>query len=194
MQHRAMTGNYQRPDRSTPLQARNYHHLTLPASQSSATSRNLAKAITNEEFIAPARLPFIGTYPSQLEISKDEYTPVSFRTAMLKAAVIDTHQGAATAASTPWTSNQDRIVNYWNEPPYFSISRPWDQQFPDPKGTNPAYGDQAQTPLTVWESQAPIEEPFNNIGEVAMKPTQRQQDEPSDQNLRLGGRQTRGGG
>jgi hypothetical protein len=185
-----MTGDYQCPDHSAPRPARCYYPLTPPALQSSATSYDLVKEITNEDFIAPAfPIPFSGAYPSQLEIPKDGDTPVCSRTAIPET--LDTHQEAATAASTPWTTTQDRNFNYRNEPPYFSITRPWDQQFPNPQGTNPAYDDQAQTPLVVWESQAPSEEPFNNIGKVAMKPAQRQQDEPSDQNLRRGGRQTR---
>jgi hypothetical protein len=189
-----MADNCQRPGRSAHRHSKHHHHLNPPASQPLATSCDLAKAPTNEDYTAPAsRLQFNGTYPSQLEIPEHEETPVCSRKAFLDASIMPTYQGATIAASTPWTTTPDGNFNYSNQPPYAAITRPWEAQLPCQPSTYPTYSDHVQTPLAVWESQSSIKEPFNNIGEVATKPARPQQDKPSDQNSRHGERQTRRG-
>jgi hypothetical protein len=177
-----MGGNYKRPHRSEPRQARHSHHFPLPASQSLAASHDLVNTSNTEDIVTPEfHIPLNGTYPSQLEIQEDKDTPISSSTAILEPTVMDTDQEATTAASTSWIATQERNFNDENKISYIPITRPWEEQLPNQQGTKSAYSDQTQTPLAVWESQAPVEEPFSNIGEVAIKPTYRQQDEPSHQ-------------
>jgi hypothetical protein len=189
-----MADNYQRRGCSAHRQAKHHCHLKPLAPQLSATSCDPVKAATNEDFTAPAFRPqFDGTYPSQLEIPEHEETPVCSRTAILETSIMSTYQGAIIAASIPWTTTPDRNFNYNNEPPYITITRPWEEQLPDPPGAYATYSDQAETPLAVWESQESIKEPFNNIGEVATKPAQRQYGEPSERNHRRRGKQAHRG-
>lgn len=130
--------------------AGNYHHSTLPASQSAATSHDLGIADTIEDIVAPAlRFPFSGTYSSQLEIPEDEEPSVYHSTAILAPAIMESHQGATTAVSTPWTTTQDRNSNFEKKPSYLSITRPWDQQLPIQQRTKPANSGQTQAQLAV---------------------------------------------
>jgi hypothetical protein len=173
-----------------------YYQFPLPASHPLASSYNLVNASNIEDIVAPEfHFPFNGTYPSQLEIPKDEDTPSSTSTAILEPTVIDADQEATIAASAPWVTTQDRNSNDENKLSYVPITRPWESQLLTQPGNKPEYSGQTKTPLAIWESQALIEEPFSNIGEVAIKPAQRQQDESPPQacKLRRGSRKKRRG-
>jgi hypothetical protein len=176
-----------------------YYQFPLPASHPLAGSHNLVKANNIEYIVAPEfHFPFNGTYPSQLEIPEDENTPSSTSTAILEPNVIDANQEAMTAASAPRVTTQDRNSNgeiHQNKLSYVPITRPWETQPLTQPGNKPEYSCQTKTPLAIWERQALIEEPFSNIGEVAIKSAQRQQDESPPQacKLRRGSRKKRRG-
>jgi hypothetical protein len=193
-----MVGSYQRPHKSEPRQTWHLQvdDITLPVAQTSAISHDQLKAKTVEAIVGPAfDLPFSGTYASQIEISEDESHVVYTTEAIPDSTFIGAHQGTTTAISTSFTASQDRNCNYnyWNEPSYVSIVRPWDEQYPKEADTYHTDSSQAQTPLTVWTRQASIVEPFNNIGGVATKPPHPWQNQSLDQarQHRRGGRKKR---
>lgn len=193
-----MVGSYQRTHRSEPSQTRHRQadHITLPTARTSAASHDQLKAKTVEDIVGPAfHFPFNGTYASQAEISEDE-SPVVYATeANHESTFIGAHQGITTANITCFTASQDRNrrYNYGHEPSYVSIARPWDEQHPEEVYTYQTDISQTQTPLTDWERQESIVEPFNNIGEVATKPSHPWQNQSSIQasQHRRGGRKKR---
>jgi hypothetical protein len=109
----------------------------------------IEKAKTIKELVAPVfSFPFTTTYASELEISDSEY--------MLGTA----------AETRTQTTAQDRMhLNHENQMQYSSatIRRSWDQQSQVQRGH---YSTQNRIPFAVWEIQGPVDEPFNDIGEV----------------------------
>jgi len=186
-----MTSNCQSRNCSARCQARHDFHLDYQALQSLAASRDQKGVSRNEDFMDPAfLLPFNDMYPSQLEVQGDKDIQVSIGTTSSGGVVNATNHRAITATSTHWITTEDRNINCKNEPSYTPITRPWERQLYSPTRTNTAYGDQAQTPLAVWESQGPSEEPFSNIGEV-LKRAPRRQDKRMEENSGGGKRMRR---
>jgi hypothetical protein len=125
-----------------------------PAQQVSTTGSDgtdaIAKAKTIEGLVAPVlNLPLTATYPLELEIS-------------------DFVDGLGTTSDLPTQSTAQQQKYFTSETQiqysYTPVTRSWDQQSQIPQGK---YSSQHQTPLSVWENQAPVEEPFNDLGEVA---------------------------
>ena len=125
-----------------------------PAQQVSTTGSDgtdaIAKAKAIERLVAPVlNLPLTATYPLELEIS-------------------DFVDGSGTTSDLP-TQSTAQQQKYFNSETqiqysYTPVARSWDRQSQIPQGK---YSSQNQTPLSVWENQAPVEEPFNDLGEVA---------------------------
>jgi len=111
----------------------------------------IEKAKTIEKLVAPVfSFEFTATYTSELEISDSED--------ML----------GIIAKNTIQTTAQDRkYLNHENQIQcsYTTVTRLWDQQFDIKRGQ---YSSQSQTPFAMWENQVPVEEPFNDVGEVAV--------------------------
>ena len=144
-----------------------------PAQQSSTTSHNQvdakSKAKTIEELVAPVfSFPFTTTYASELE------TP-EFKDMLVTIEEI----------ATQATAQDQRYLNYENQIQYtyVPVTRPWDQQSQIQQGE---YSSQNQTPFDVWENQTPIEEPFDNVREVAFESAGRRPGEGYDRELRRG--------
>jgi hypothetical protein len=187
-----MTSNCQSRNCSARCQARHDFRPDCQALQSLAASRDQEGVSRNEDFMDPAfLLPFNNMYPSQLEVQGVEDIQISNGTTPPGGVVNATNHGVITARSTHWITTKDRNINCKNEPSYTPITRPWEEQLYSPPRTNTAYGDQAQTPLAVWESQGPSEEPFSNIGEVPVKRAPLCQDKRSEGNSGGGKRMRR---
>jgi hypothetical protein len=125
-----------------------------PAQQVSTTGSDgadaIAKAKTIEGLVAPVlNLPLTATYPPELEIS-------DFVDGLAKTSDLPTQ---STAQQQKYFNSETQIQNS-----YTPVARSWDQQSQIPQGK---HSSQNQTTLSVWENQAPVEEPFNALGEVA---------------------------
>jgi hypothetical protein len=145
--------------------------------QASTTGNDRAdiieKAKTIEELVAPVfSFPFTATYTSELEISDSEDTLGIAENAI-----------QTTAQDRKYLKRENQI-----EYSYATVARSWDQQFQIQRGQ---YGSQNQTPL-LWKNQIPVEEPFNDVGEVAFEFTGRQQGEGNDGELRHKKKQKQG--
>jgi multidrug efflux pump subunit AcrA (membrane-fusion protein) len=125
------------------------HYRTQQASNTG--NDRIEKAKPMQKLVAPVpSFTFTATYTSELEISDSEDMP------------------GIIAETTIQTTAQDRkCLNHENQIQYSyaAVARPWDQQSEIQRGQ---YSSQGQTPFTVWENQDPFEEPFNDIGEVAV--------------------------
>jgi hypothetical protein len=160
-----MTSNSPLPDHSSHHQVRHDYHPHASA-KPTASSRGLTEASTSPDCMDPAFvLPFNRTYPTQVKISAKDCQLYS-RTAIPAVAIKSTRQEASIVANMPWMNAPDRNLNSGNEPSYIPITRPWGKHLRGRPSTNTASVENAQSPLAVWQDQAPSEEPFNNIGEV----------------------------
>lgn len=148
------------------------HYLTQQASMTGSHRLNApAKAKAIEELVAPiSSFPFTGTYPSELKASDFE-------------DMLSTFQNI---------SQDQNFLNHEDQfqYSYATIARSWDQQSQNHQGK---YNSQNRIPLAVWANQAPFEEPFNNIREVAFKSAGLRHGEGHDGEMRRGKRQKRGG-
>ncbi|KAF8847109.1 hypothetical protein BDZ45DRAFT_811811 [Acephala macrosclerotiorum] len=151
-----------------------------PSQRASTTGNDLGDTIekvkTIEQLVAPVfNFPFTAIYTSELEISDSED--------MLGIIAETTNQ---TTAQDRKYLNHENQIQY----SYATVTRSWHQESQIQPGQ---YSSQNRTPFAVWENQAPVEEPFNDVGEVASESVGRQQGEGFDGELRRGRRQKRGG-
>jgi hypothetical protein len=127
------------------------HHPAQQASTiGSDEAKTIAKTNTIEGLVIPVlSFPFFATYPPKLEISDLVET-------------LDT----TSDLTIQTTAQHQKYLNHGTQVQYsyVPVARSWDQQSQIPQGK---YNSQNQTPLSVWENQAPVEEPFNDLGEVA---------------------------
>jgi hypothetical protein len=150
-----------------------------PAQQESATGGDradtIAKAKAIEELVAPVlSYPFTATYTSELEISAFEDTLSTIAEIAIRT----------TAKDQEYLSHQNQI-----QYSYATAAWSWDQQSQTQQGR---CSSQNQIPFDVWENQSPVEEPFNDIGEVPFELAGRRQGDGYDGRLRRGKRQKKG--
>jgi hypothetical protein len=175
-----MACNHRRSHTSGHHQTRNkvVDHSTPLTAQKPATRHNQQKARAVEEIVSPVfNFLFNDTYASQVEIPEDQDHAVYTADGILEPTAKGAHQGVAATENSSWDMGHDRNCNYsyGNETSYISIARPWEEQLPPEPDTRQANNGQLYLPLTVWERQTLIEEPFNNIGQVAANPSYLQQ-------------------
>ena len=155
------------------------YHAQIPqpaknsAQQSSATSldqRNAMKAKTSqakkvEQLVTPAfSFPFTSTYAGGLDLS--DYTSSAQREAK-------TGYRPDTAGKDPYIKTQCGTLDdeNRNQAYYLPVTRPWNVEFANEPQLSHNALDQSQ--LAFWEAEKPAEEPFNDIGEVALEPVDR---------------------
>jgi hypothetical protein len=143
-----------------------------PAQHASTTGNDredaLAKAKTIEELVAPVfSFPFTATYTLELEISDFE----------------DAH-GTITEMTIEATG-QNQIQSS-----HVTAARSWDQQ---PQIQHGKHSSQDQPAFAAREYQAPVDEPFNHVGEVVFESAGGRQGEDYGEEFRCRKRQKMGG-
>jgi hypothetical protein len=126
-----------------------HHASQQPSTTGSDRADAISKAKTIEGLVVPVLVfPLAVTYPPELEISDslDMWGTTSNFTIQ-------------TTAEHQRYFNDETQIRY----SYTPVARSWDQQSQISQGKY----SQNQTPLSVWENQALVNEPFNDIGEVA---------------------------
>jgi hypothetical protein len=128
----------------------------------------LAKAKTIGELVAPVfSFPFTATYTSELEISDFEDTCGNIAEMTIEA------------------TGQNQIQSS-----HVTAARSWDQPSHIQHGK---HSSQDQPAFAAWEYQAPVDEPFNHVGEVVFEPAGGRQGEGYGGEFRCRKRQKRGG-
>lgn len=152
-----------------------YHYLTQSTTTTGggrADATGYATAI--EELVAPIlSFPLTAAYPSELKASDFE----------------NTH--STIAKTTAQTTEQDQShLNDEVQIQYSYVARPWDLQSHIQQGK---LGGKNPNPFAVWACQDPVEEPFNNVGEVTLRSASRRQGKSHDGEHRRDKRQKRDG-
>jgi hypothetical protein len=143
-----------------------------PAQHASTTGNDqedaLAKAKKIEKLVAPVfSFPFTATYTPELEISDFEDTPGNIAEMTIEA------------------TGQNQIQSS-----HVTAARSWDQPSQIHHGK---YSSQDQPTFAAWEYQAPVDEPFNHVGEMGFESAGGRQGEGCGGEFRCRKRQKRGG-
>jgi len=133
-----------------PVPAGGHHASKQPSTTGSDRADAIPKAKTIEGLVVPVLVfPLTVTYPPELEIA--DFLDVWGTTSNFTVQTTAEHQKYV---------NDETQIRY----SYTPVARSWDQRSQIPQGK---FSSQNQTPLSVWEKQALVNEPFNNLGEVA---------------------------